>query len=358
MNALQNGLLPGLLCVAIAALPFIPALRTLLRGPRMSPLRQERGDASLLCENFRHLIENDFASLISLARQNGTIRSANDHGQPFIVLGFQSNLAEHLAQGSKRLRSCVMASGHLDVPGELICDREIFAEGRINVAHHTVARSLLSHRDIAIGPRARVTRWTRSDRRLDVAEGACVKGWASAGIEIMLARRSSFQKVLAPQIRFGRAQDETDVRRSTDTTGRFEPPVRSGTWPGNGHNLRVPPGHAVKGDLILSGTLEIGDACHIIGQIRADKGVRIGADVRIDGAVHANGAIEIGPRSCISGPVVSNDRLTVASGCIFGSAEVLSTVSAETILISEGCLAHGTVHALRRGEVITEREAA
>jgi cytoskeletal protein CcmA (bactofilin family) len=357
MNTLQNGLWLASLCTAVGVLPFVPTLLTRLRGPRVGQTRQTLSDASVQCENFRRLIEHDFASLINLARKNGTIRSANDHGQPFIVLGFQSNLVELLAPGSKRLRSCVIASGHLDIPGELICDREIFAEGQINVAPHAVVKSLLSHRDIAIGPRARVTRWARSDRRLDVAEGACIKGWASAGIEIALARRACFQKVLAPQIRFGRQQDQTDPRHNTDTTGRFEPPVRSGARPGNGHDLQIPAGHAVKEDLILSGVLVIGDGCHIIGQIRAEKGIRIGADVRIDGAIHANGGIEIGPRSCISGPVVSNGKITVAQACVFGSTDEPCTLSAETIMIGEGCVAHGTVHALCRGEVIAERNA-
>jgi predicted acyltransferase (DUF342 family) len=217
---------------------------------------------------------------------------------------------------------------------------------------------MLTHRDIAIGPRARVTQWVRSDRRLDVAEAAVIKGWASAGIEIVLARRARFRKLQAPEIRFGRQREAADHRAAADTVASFTPPARSGEQPGNGHHLQIPALHTMKGDLVLSGVLTVGDGCHLIGRIRADQGIVLGQDVRIEGALHAGGDILIGQRCVISGPVISTTAIHAESGCVFGSRDEPCTVSAENILIGEACLAHGTLHALRQGEVQPERSSA
>lgn len=358
MNALQTWLSFAALIIAAFALPLLPALRTLLRGEPRKPGQENEKDAAARVSSFRSMIDEQFAHLIQLAREGEPIRGANENGRPFLILGFNNHLAESLPPGSKRLRSLVLAAGHLDIPGELICDREIFAEGRINIAHNAIVKSVLSHRDIAIGPRARVTRWVRSDRRLDVAEGACVKGWASAGIEIALARRARFEHLDAPRIVFGRQADSTTRIPQADTFIRFDPPSRRGEQLGNGRNLSVPPGHTVKGDLIVSGQLHIGDGCRIFGQLRADKGIVIGQAVQIEGAVYADGPISVGNDCLISGPLISRNELRLGAGSQIGKREALSTLTAETLIISEGCIAHGTVQAQRRGEVMDTRSPA
>lgn len=355
MKALQDALLLLMLSAAVLALPWLPALVTLRRRPS-SPAPDTPGtDPAAEADALRRRVGQDFSTLIRLARENGTIRSANEHDRPLLVLGLQSHLADQLKPGSKRLRACVLATGHLDVPGELICDREIYAEGRINLAHHTIARALLSPRDIAIGPHARITRWVRSDRRLDVAEGARLRGWASAGIEASLARHARFRRVTAPLIRLGRPREGEHMPHPPDTVGHYLPPRRSDSFPGNGRNLTIPPRHVVKDDLILAGTLSIGDGCHLIGQIRADKGIITGADVRIDGAVHADGPVRLGPRNHISGPVVSSEEISCGPACVFGNPAGPTTLSADTLRLGEGSIAHGTLDARREGEVVGER---
>lgn len=358
MNAIQIWLSFVALLITTLALPLLPALRTVLRGEPRKPEQEREKDAAARVSSFRRMLDEQFANLIQLAREGGPIRGANENGHPFLVLGFNNHLAECLPPGAKRLRSLVLAAGHLDIPGELVCDREIFAEGRINIAHNAIVKSVLSHRDIAIGPRARVTRWVRSDRRLDVAEGASIKGWGSAGIEIALARRARFEHLDAPRIVFGRQAESAARSTQADTFVRFDPPSRRGEQLGNGRNLSVPPGHTVKGDLIVSGQLHIGDGCRIFGQLRADKGIIIGQEVQIEGAVYADGPINIGNDCFISGPMISRSELRLGAGCQIGKRDALSTLAAETLIISEGCIAHGTVHAQRRGEVLDTRSPA
>lgn len=358
MNTLQVWLSFTFLLGAALLLPLLPALRTLLRGQPRPPATDGDKPAPARVALFRTQIEEQFAKLLQLVREGDPIQGANEHGRPFLVLGFNNHLAENLPPGSKRLRSLVLAAGHLDIPGELICDREIFAEGRINIGHNSLVKSVLSHRDIAIGPRARVTRWIRSDRRLDVAEGAYVKGWASAGIEMHLARRVRFEQLDAPRILFGRQAEGSPRKQQEDSFTRFDPPSRRGEHLGNGRNLNVPAGHTVKGDLIVSGRLVIGDGCRIFGQLKADKGISIGRDVQIEGSVHTDGPISTGANCLISGPLVSQSELRLGCGSQIGKPDAPSTLAAAQLLIHEGCVAHGTVRAAQRGEVLDARSGA
>ena len=343
----------GLIIIGLA-IPFMPALRTMMRGEPRSTAMDQDIDAPGRIASFRTTLAEQFTGLLKLVREE-PIRGGNENGHPYLLLGYNHHLGESLPPGARRLRSLVLAAGHLDIPGELICDREIFAEGRINIGHNAIVKAVLSHRDIAIGPRARVTRWVRSDRRLDVAEGASLKGLASAGIELAIARRTRFEHLDAPRIVFGRQADSPVQSSLADDFARYTPPSRHGEQLGNGRNLSVPPGHTVKGDLIVSGKLHIGEGCRVFGQLRADKGITIERDVVIEGSVYADGPISTGSDCVISGPIVSRSTLNLGPGCQVGKPEAPSTLAAETLLISESCVAYGTARASRRGEVIDAR---
>lgn len=346
----------GLTTIALL-LPVLPLARTLARGAAPLPTPELIPGLAAQAAEFQRMVSEQFTHLLHLARNSGPIRGANEKGSPFIVLGIANHLAEQLPPGSRHLRSLVLAAGHLDIPGELICDRELFAEGRINIGHNALVRGALSRRDIAVGRHARVTRWVRSDRRIDVAEAGQIRGWASAAQEITLARRGRFEHLLAPRILFGR-QPDAPFSRQADPVARFDPPVRNPLRPGNGRNLKVPPGHVVKGDLLVSGRLFIGDNCHIIGDLRADHSITIGENVIIEGAIYADGTISIGAACVISGPVRSPDEVHLGFHCEIGTQAAPSTLIAGTLLINEGCIAYGSVRALRHGEVITDERAA
>ncbi|KAF7597857.1 MAG: hypothetical protein CGU29_16420 [Candidatus Dactylopiibacterium carminicum] len=154
MNQAQGMMIFIGICSVCALLPWLPALRTLSRQATPPPPGNRLLGADVRVGMFRQMISEQFATLLALARDGGPLRGANEKGRPFIVLGFNNHLSEQLPPSARRLRSLVLATGHLDIPGELICDREIFAEGRINIAHNAIVKGALSHRDIALGARA------------------------------------------------------------------------------------------------------------------------------------------------------------------------------------------------------------
>lgn len=339
----------GLMGFFSIVLPLIPALRTLKRAPNRAPPQETPLSPQSQCETFRHLIARQFGHLLTVAKTRGTLHGETESKRPYIVLGINSHLANEIPQGIQRLRAMVVAAGHLDIPGELICDREIFAEGKINIGHNTMVKSVLSPRDIAINTKARVTRWVRSDRRIDIAESAWVKGWTNAGVEISLARRARFEHLSAPIISFGRQTASKSIE--TEIVGRYSPkqsddgetrPIRS---------IAVPDNHVVKSDLLATDRLVIGNECRVIGDLRAGKHLVIGAFCRIEGAVFSDGTITIQEGCRLSGPIVARGSIFLHTACQIGSTDQPSTLTAPCMKIAEGCVVHGTVLATNRGEV-------
>lgn len=341
----------GLMGFVALALPLLPALRTLKQAPNRAPPREAPLPPSSQCEIFRHLISRQFGNLLNLARTQGTLHGETESKRSYIVLGINNHLASEIPQGTQRLRALIVATGHLDIPGELICEREIFAEGKVNVGHSTMVKAVLSLRDIAINSKARVTRWVRSDRRIDIAESAWVKGWTNAGVEISLARRARFEHLVAPLISFGRQAPAKGVE--TEILGRFSPD-RPPESPQPLRKLSVPDNHVVKSDLIATDKLVVGNECRVIGNLRAGKHLVIGAYSRIEGAVFCDGSITILEGCQLSGPIVAKASIVVHTRCQIGSLEQPSTITAPLLRVAEGSVAHGTVWATNRGEVFLQ----
>ncbi|MEN9491353.1 MAG: hypothetical protein RJA63_1802 [Pseudomonadota bacterium] len=341
----------GLMGFVALVLPLLPALRTLKQAPNRAPPQEAPFPPASQCETFRHLIARQFGNLLNLARTQGTLHGETESKRSYIVLGINNHLATEIPQGIQRLRAMVVATGHLDIPGELICEREIFAEGKINIGHSTMVKAVLSLRDIAINSKARVTRWVRSDRRIDIAESACVKGWANAGVEISLARRARFEHLSAPLISFGRQALIKSIE--TEIVGRFSP-EKSPETPKPGRRLSVPDNHVVKSDLIATDKLVIGNECRVIGNIRAGKHLIIGAYSRVEGAIFCDGNITIFEGCQLSGPIVAKACIVVHTRCQVGTMEQPSTVTAPLLRIAEGSIAHGTVWATSRGDVFLQ----
>lgn len=341
------------LCLGLLFLPWLAALRTLARPPLLHRPASLNDDPPARMAAFREQVNEQFGTLLRLAREGGALRGANENGRPFIVLGFNNHLSEQLPPSVRRLRTLVLAAGHLDIPGELICDREVFAEGRINIAHNAILKAALSCRDIALGPRARITRWVHSDRHLDVAEGGYLKGWASAGVEMTLARRARFTHLEAPSILFGRPP--ATKAPAADPQQRFEVQAASAAQPCQGRHLSIPAGHIVKADLMVSGRLEIGDGCRIIGNLRAGRSIHIGNQVSIEGAVYCDGPIRSGKHCSITGPLLSRSQISLGAANCIGSPDQASSLIAAQLQIGEGSCAHGSVVAYQGGEVVEER---
>ncbi|GAA5169048.1 hypothetical protein [Viridibacterium curvum] len=298
-----------------------------------------------------------FAELLAVAERDGVVRGAGEDGIPFLVLGPKDYLSGQLPSNVTRLRMQVVAARHLDVPGELLCDRLMFARNRLNIAHNAIVKTALAGRDATIGPRARVRRWLHAESRVDAAEGAVLGGCCSAGHEITLARRVRFEQVLAPTIRFGK----TETPRTPVVPVQYilmQPPANAfvpgdGRWIING-DMSVPPGHRVNAHLVVRGNLLAGTGAFLRGNVRVMGDFVMHHDARCGSAVICDGDMQTGECCQIGGPLIVEGGLQIGAQSEIGSLAQPSSVSARNLRVNEGVVIHGAVQAKRRGEVVND----
>jgi hypothetical protein len=339
--------------------PLWPALRQYRSSPPPSfmPNDAQRSAWDSTARKTLTEVQKSFAKLLELSMRDGVIRGAHEDGTAFIVLGMKNYLSEQLPASAKFLRMEVIAARHLDIPGELVCDRLVFAQGKLNVAHNAIVKTALSRRDAAIGPRARVREWIRAEGRIDAAEGALLQGCASAGREIHLSRRARFEQLVAPVMSFGRCEP----LRVPATPAQLVPMQAPGNAfiPGDGRwiidgDMSIPPGHGVNARLVVSGSLLVGTGSRVRGDVHVMGDLVIHHDAILNGAIRCDGNVRIGECCRLAGPVQVTGQLSAGSQTVFGSVEQLSTVIASEMRLQEGCMAHGAIWAQRRGEVLPE----
>lgn len=350
------------LALGLLLIPLGPAVRQ-WQTPRNAPPMQfdppgPQWDADATDAMAR--TRENFANLIAMSEKDGVIRGAHTDGTAFMVLGSKEHLAAHLPPSARRMRMQVISARHLDIPGELVCDRLVFAAARLVVAHHAILKHALAGREAVIGSAARIRRWLRAESRIDAAEGAMLIGCASAGQEIVLSRRCRFEKMLAPVIRFGRAESP---RASVQPERLMPMQVPANTYtPGDGRwisegDLSVPPGHSVNARLVVGGSLLVGTGARLAGDVHVMGDLIVHHDATLSGAIICDGDMRIGECCRIQGPVRVSGQLSSGSQSIFGSPAQASTVIAREMRLQEGCVAHGAIWAQRRGEVIPETGA-
>lgn len=304
---------------------------------------------------FKDNLAQEFGSLLALVREDEAIRGSSKRGVPFLMLGGKRYLTEQLPPSARVLRQWVVAARHLDIPGELACERPLHAEARLSLAHNASVRTAHAGREIVIGPRARVRQWASAGLRVEAAEGAVLHGLVSAGREIVLARQVRFTHLEAPRIQFGRALP----RPPSSSRSRLEmdaPPhvdVRQGVWHVSG-DLHVPASCMIVADLLISGRLVLGKHSLIRGHVHADGTVHMDMDASIEGALFSKEDIALGEGCRVLGPLQAGGRLGLDACTLIGTPQAPTTVSAQRLLCAESAQVHGAVHARYSGEVLLD----
>lgn len=309
--------------------------------------------------NLRRLAREEFGDMLRRVNETGGVARGIDlEGEPVLMLGPKEVLAAQIEPGTSRIRFGVLATQRLDVPGELVCERDLYAEGRASIAQNAIVRNLLGLRDVVVGVRARVTHQIHADGRLDVAEGGWLHGTASAGMAITLSRRSRFTRIEAPLIEFG--PHVAMPARPSGQLPEFIPPralrdANGKRWLVRG-DLTIPAGHRVNGDLVVSGRLLVLENSELSGSVRAEKSVRLSRGARIDGAVISPSDIRLAEDCRVGGPLLAGTRLQLAEGCVVGSRSHPTSITAAKLRVATGCVAFGSVSTRHGGQVLAPQE--
>lgn len=237
------------------------------------------------------------------------------------------------------------------------CTQPLFAADDLELTGGGMLSEVLSEGHIALGPHSRITGWAHADKTLTLGESSIAVRQISAARGLDLARGCCFERIHAPVIQFGRPAKSlarqvgviSSPRTPLDTIKNGQP------WGDNGWRVegdcQIPQAHHFTGSLVVTGVLSIGSDAVVDGDIKARKGILIGARARITGAVFCENGIHVFHGSYVAGPLVSESHLMLGAGAWLGTPDAPTTVSAGVILVEEGVVAHGTVWARQAGVV-------
>lgn len=192
---------------------------------------------------------------------------------------------------------------------------------------------------------------------LKFSEGAVVIHQVSSAQVIYMARKCCFEKLHAPVIYFGDMAVADPVSTSATPLDSFSMEHVAGAtpWGRNGWRIKgdyeIPDDCFFKGSLVVTGCLSIGTGARVEGDLKAYKGIFIGENTQVTGAVFCEGGIHISRNCNVGGPVVADTQLLIGFNSVLGSATALTTITANSVLIANGVVAHGTVWASEAGVV-------
>lgn len=347
------------------AAPFIPAIVEWRDKRDAHPLRvvqDYEGEVTYFARRFRAYVENNMTSPDAadvwldedVPAEAGEPRRFED-GTRYAVMPEGGELVltqeEREAKYSERV---LLAYGSVSLPGRMAYLSEIYAKGGMHGDYSNIYRAILCDGDIHLGAESMVLRWLHATGDVRIGASSVLYGRLSADGDVALAPRSRFVRLKARRLLFGGlpAGEWAQARKrqifELEETTQAELAARR--WLVH-RTLRIPAARRFRGDLVVYGSLTIGEDCVIEGSVKAHGNLEVGRGTHIEGSVIGVGDVRFQRDCSTRGPILSETSLWIAPGCRMGTDENPTTVSAPRIVVAAGVVAYGTVWAREHGEL-------
>lgn len=248
----------------------------------------------------------------------------------------------------------ILAARPVRTLGAVQTSRALYATDDLDLRGGAVLSQVLAEGRLDLGPSSRVTGWAHAGKELQLGENSVAAQRVSSEGVLRLARGCCFERVHAPEVRFGEPREaaaapgelaEGDLSQLPGASRRGEALVHVEG------DCTLPERTRFRGSLVATGVLVIGHGSVIEGSVKARKGIQVGRGARVTGSVICENGLHVLRDARIEGPLVSETHLLIAAGARLGRPQALSTVSASALIVEEGVVAHGTVWARRAGVV-------
>lgn len=350
--------------VALFCLPLLPAFAEMRKrgnAPLFIPADDEAG-IGYFAQRFRQRLAADWNSATLFEPDApphpdyaAAVRAA--HAALPASIGAQYRVVEGELRGVPRLDSAEQATV---VTATLRLARgthllgEAYAHARLDAPGGSVLRAVLCDGELVLGPGSGILRWAHA-RRVTAGDGSRLMGRLSARESIALGRGCQFERLAAPELRFGAGAGEPPAREAptrawiADARARV---VRESLdrLLCNG-DVAVPPNSLVDGQLIVRGRLTLGAGCEVRGGIKVHGTVVFGDDIHVRGALFASGDVTLGMRCAVDGPVSSAGAVRLGAGCRVGRRNQPTSLVASVVSVAPGCTCHGSIWARTNGRV-------
>jgi hypothetical protein len=236
------------------------------------------------------------------------------------------------------------------------CKFPIFVDGDIDATASNRLKALYTQGATHLGRNTEISDWAHSEADFFLGAGSNASRRISSASAVELDNECVFERISAPVIRFGqRRKNESHPERGALIEASFAS-VKGAVRRTDQlfmikGNCDLPAGCIYRDSLIVTGKLSVGSGTQIIGDVKARKGIVIGANALIGGSLICEDQIHILDNAMIKGPVISESVIAIGNNATIGLIELPTTISAEKIIVQSGVITHGAVWARAVGLV-------
>ena len=332
----------ALVCLLLLTLPFVPAFREWRRPTDFAALPIAANYTSDI-DHFARRLHADAAARLGKGEPTG-----------YDAFDFVPAQPEAMDWGQARQR--LIAREGIRMAGPIRTAQPLYVDGSLAAGPASDFGALYATGDIDLGEGSEIHDWVHAGGVLRLARNCGALRRASAGVGVELHAGSWFERLGAPQLRFGSPADRLPLP-SMD-----EPETASlGSLPGAIQqtpslvmvrgDCALPARSTFRGSLVVTGFLTIGSGTTLVGDVKARDGLSLGPGASVMGAITCEKRIYMFPHAMAYGPVVSEGDILIGASALVGLPDAPTTVSGLNIVVEEGVMVHGTVWAHEVGMV-------
>ncbi|MEP6731891.1 MAG: hypothetical protein ABJE10_14685 [bacterium] len=249
----------------------------------------------------------------------------------------------------------VMAEGGLRAGNGVQVLKELYTGGSLTAGANCIFRAVLAQDDATLGANCEVLRWVNTGGKFSAGRGTALWGRASSWGTMSLSEGVSFQRIAAPRIEMGSPVRDIpkDMSSRPEMKATKNVSIIASRWLVSG-DFTVPAGESVSTDLIVSGTLHVGNGALLHGAVRCDVLVA-GNDCVFTRSVIGAKRLTFGARCHVTGPIVVEGEATFGDDSRIGDSDAGTTISAVTVRMGNGVVACGEVWVRQQGMVLAVR---
>ena len=328
-------------------LPLLPALRELARPTDVTPLKvvdRSSGYVAYFARNFRQYLDRQMAALPREAQAGDYVGKLPDGTQFVRVHKSPQGLTHEVEAGTQN--RLVVVDGSMTLQDDETFLMEVYARAPMIGGAGSVYRAIYADRELGLGERSTVLRWAHAGGTLGVGSHSVLRGRITSDQAVVLGGNVVFERIGAPRISVGTEHGLPPAAASSTKPFTLPATARQvGDHYRVEGDLEIPGGVRLTANLVVAGTLTLGEGAVVEGSVKAHRDVELASWARVRGSVVARRRVMVGASAWIGGPVIAEERIRIGQRSVVGGPELPATVSAPVIELSAGATVYGQISA-------------
>ncbi|MGQ3887981.1 hypothetical protein ACQUW5_02980 [Legionella sp. CNM-1927-20] len=338
------------ICLTLFIIPFIPAIYEWQKKTDAGSFFfnfEDRSIVSYYKRQFEHYIDSNFNAMISSCikedkEEKGKLADGTEY---YVIASSQDINLKATDLEDEKTKKLILFCKPIVTPPQIFNEDKIFALDSIHIGKKNIIYDLYAKKDIHLGEESQIKNFIYSGSDIYISKNCDLSFYAQSLNKIEFIGSATFQCLMAPLIQFGNVTDAQAIPEISFDNYDFNNIERLISK----KSLVIAQNSQVKKHYIMKNSLQIEENAHVTGNIKVYKELHINNNVVIDGSVICEGNIFIGNNCKIQGPIITYGKITFGKDCIIGTQQDSTSVVADKVVVSQGCLFTGLLLAKRGG---------